>query len=416
MKNKNIIYKIGILINWTREIDFYLNFVQHLQDEKYIFIINDIKTLEKERENNSNLIKHKLEELKLDYVFFSKVYGKYKYSILISTGLSQAKKISIYSIFKFLYARTFGCFFEYIKLDLFNKSIFNKPLTGGGSKSTIYVESFPEKKIGIKLVFFPRGLDLRLKHFPNNKFKNVFDIFLCHGKFDKELIEKKFKISNNIFIIGYPKYDLKLDINNIKKKLDVEFGLDYKKKTIFWCPTYIEETHETSKNIELWLEKINLLTKKYNILIRPHPKNLVVDRKLLNRLEHYQLKIDKESHRRLLELYTISDLVLLDYGSSVLSSIYLKKKIALLELPEKFKYLDRLQSTNTIDFEIRKEIDPKILIKLNNNLFFKQIDDLVNNTDQEFLRVLRNKYFGDGNDIVALKEIAEKLNKFLLKN
>ena len=50
-----------------------------------------------------------------------------------------------------------------------------------------------EKKLGVKVIFFPRGMDLRLNHFPNKKFEQIFDIFLCHGKIDKSLIENKFK-------------------------------------------------------------------------------------------------------------------------------------------------------------------------------------------------------------------------------
>ena len=69
----------------------------------------------------------------------------------------------------------------------------------------------------MKLLFSLRGFDLRLKHFPNKKFKNVFDIFLCYGEFDKQLIQQKFNNKNN-FIIGYPKYDISVDLDETKKK------------------------------------------------------------------------------------------------------------------------------------------------------------------------------------------------------
>ncbi len=46
MLKKKIIEKIGILINWTREVDFYLNFLNKLKRENFKIIINDIDTIE----------------------------------------------------------------------------------------------------------------------------------------------------------------------------------------------------------------------------------------------------------------------------------------------------------------------------------------------------------------------------------
>ena len=81
-----------------------------------------------------------------------------------------------------------------------------------------------------------------------------------------------------------PRYDIELDQKKNKREIYKEFKLDDKKKLIFWCPTYIEESGETSKNIELWLNKFSNLNKDYNIIIRPHPKNLVVDRTIKEKI------------------------------------------------------------------------------------------------------------------------------------
>ena len=84
-------------------------------------------------------------------------------------------------------------FLEITRVNNLIKKFMGISLSAGGFQSTIYEEWFPEKKIGITTVFFPRGLDLRLKYFPSEKFKNIFDIFLCYGLFDSNLIKKKFK-------------------------------------------------------------------------------------------------------------------------------------------------------------------------------------------------------------------------------
>ena len=46
MKYKN---KICILLNWSREVDMYNEIIDLFPTEKIDIIINDIKTLEKER-------------------------------------------------------------------------------------------------------------------------------------------------------------------------------------------------------------------------------------------------------------------------------------------------------------------------------------------------------------------------------
>ena len=52
-----IIEKIGILINWTREVDFYYNFLNKLKRENFKIIINDIDTIELERKIMQNLLR-----------------------------------------------------------------------------------------------------------------------------------------------------------------------------------------------------------------------------------------------------------------------------------------------------------------------------------------------------------------------
>ena len=95
---------------------------------------------------------------------------------------------------------------------------------------------------------------------------------------------KKFKNSNN-FIIGYPKYDSKLNLTSVKNKILNEFKIK-ENKNLFSVPTYIEEEKEVSENIKIWL-KISKLRNDYNIIIRPHPKNTVVDENLKKNIKSW---------------------------------------------------------------------------------------------------------------------------------
>ena len=409
MFKKKIINKIGIIINWTRELDYYESFIKEFDRNKIVLVVNDIPTKEIERKNNFSMIVENLKKKNVDYFLFTEIYNKYKFKIIISTGLTCANKITIISLLKFIYANSFGLFLKFIKVDIFLSNIFRKDVSGGASKDKIYNEWFPERKLGVTTVFFPRGLDLRLKHFPNEKFKKIFDIFLCYGKFDKELIQKKFKNSNN-FIIGYPKYDSKLNLTSVKNKILNEFKIKENKKLIFWCPTYIEEEKEVSENIKIWLSKISKLRNDYNIIIRPHPKNTVVDENLKKKILNHGIFLDDKTDRNLQELFSVADLVLVDYGASVLTSIYLEKNIALLELPNNFEYIKRLEKTKSLDFEIRKEINQENILKIQNNSLINNINFLINNLNNENVINLKKKYFGSIENN-SLKKTINELQK-----
>ena len=54
--------------------------------------------------------------------------------------------------------------------------------------------------------------------------------------------------------------------------------------------------------------------------------------------------------------YTGIDLVLCDYGGSVLSSIYLKKPLILLNLPKEYSFINRLIRNEALDYKIRDKV------------------------------------------------------------
>ena len=68
--------KIAILINWTRELDFYNEFIKRLSKDKFDIIVNDIKTFEEERKKNSELIIKRLNEKILNTFYFPKFMEK----------------------------------------------------------------------------------------------------------------------------------------------------------------------------------------------------------------------------------------------------------------------------------------------------------------------------------------------------
>ena len=332
--------------------------------------------------------------------------------MLISTALSCPRKITFISILKFCYARTFGILIEITKIYQILNKLFKRNFTAGGRNSKIYTEWFPEKKIGITTVLFPKGFDIRLNHFPNPEFKNIFDIFLCHGLLDNGLVKKKFKNSKSI-IIGYPRYDNLENIEATKKKIYSEFNMPENKKLIFWCPTHIEEKGETFKNINLWIKIVSILTKSYNVLIRPHPKTLAIDGSLVRELINSGFFVDEKSNRKIGNLYKVSDLVLADYGGSVLSTVYLEKPLVLLNLPDEFNFVKKLLPTGSLDIKVREEILSFDNSKVQNNIFKNQIDKIIYENKTDHIKKIKTHYFGSYSNVLPIKNLAQKLENLL---
>ena len=213
-----IINKIGILINWPREVDMYENFLKKFNKKKLVYVINDVQNYKNESLNNVRYIKNSLSRKKIKKVYLSKIYKRSKFRYLISTALANPKKITINSILKFFYGKIFGRILIMLRINLLFRLLFNRDFSAGGSEAKIYEEWFPERHLGLNTIFYPRGLDLRLKHFPNSKFEKIFDIFLCCSLLDLKLIKKKFK-SKKCILIGYPRYDKEISFNQIKKNI-----------------------------------------------------------------------------------------------------------------------------------------------------------------------------------------------------
>ena len=71
---------------------------------------------------------------------------------------------------------------------------------------------------------------------------------------------------------------------------------------------------------------LKILNKNFNLILRPHPKLKFTSPRYFKLLEESGLKLDLNPFRELKYLFKISDLIIADFGSSVLEAIYLNKK------------------------------------------------------------------------------------------
>ena len=398
MKNK-----IAILINWPREIDMYYQLIKELPHQKIEIIVNNIKSIEKGRNNLHKLIGKILIKKKIKYKLFTKIYKKHFYKIVISTGETCSQRITLYSVLKFIYARTLGSILKKTNLSKILLFLFNKPCTAEFHKNNIGSVWYPEKNIGQTVIKFPDGMDLKTKNYPYPEYRNVFDSYLTLGKFETSMIKKKF-YTKKCYEMGYLRYENLKSKKNIYQKIYKEFNLDKKKKIIFWTPTHIDGNEEFD-NINLWIKKINTLRKNYNIIIRPHPKTLMIMPNIIKKLNKLNYFVDKDQNRKIGELFKISDFIIADYGGTIFSAIYFNKPILILNLKPRSEFVNKLKENLSLDLIIRKKlicINPDIsLLKIN-----KTSKTIMNKKYEKVITKLKEKYFGlkIGNNINLTKK------------
>ncbi len=384
--------KIGFYLNWAREIDFYSSTLQKIDLSKVVFIINDLNRSISSHKIEQKIIKEILIKKNYEFCLLSEILGKIKFDILISTGDLGISKITTRSFLKYVYRRTIGELLILLKLNLFFQNKLNIKIKVGGIKATLYEEFFVENLISFNSVKFPNGLDRNIKHYPNNKWKNVFDIYLAASLVEEKLIKKKFK-NKKIFLSGYPRFFK--DTQNNLEYLKQEFKFDTKKKNIISLPNERIMSMQNENAIYAYLKFLKNLQLDFNLILRPHPKLLLVKPKYFEILRNSGIKLDLDPKRRIEDLIRVSDLVIVDYGSSVLEGIYLNKRIAFYEWPHKKDFEIFHDKENCLDYIIREKFDFKFLNHIEGkrtNLIIKNI--ISDKTYLDGIKNLETKLFG----------------------
>ncbi len=368
------INKICFLLNWVREIDMFKYTYTQFDKKKIFFLINDLnkKIQDQEKEKISKI----LAKDNFNYDYLSNILNKKYFKILLSTADIPVSRLTTKSILKFIYGKTIGSLIETLGIHYYFKKFLNREFIAKGKNASIYDDYFVEKEISETTIKFPNGLDRNIKYFPNNKWSNIFDIFLTTSTIEGELIKKKFK-SKKILQIGYPRF-LNKQINS--ESLKEEFFINSQKKTIFCCPNERIIFEQNEDSIIKYIQILKLLEKKYNLILRPHPKLQFTRPKYYQMIKNSGLKVDLKMNRTIHDLFLISDLILVDYGSSVLEALYLKKKIIVYEWSNEKKFKILFDKENCLDFIIREKIsESKILL----NIQKEQTCDFVNRIEND---------------------------------
>lgn len=398
------INKICFFLNWVREIDMFKNIYNQFDKNKIFFLINDLNKKNQIKEQEK--IVYILEKNNFDYAYLSNILNKQVFRVLLSTADLPISKLTLASFFKFLYGKTIGNIIQFFGINLYLKKFFNREFTAQGKNASIYEDYFIEKEISKISIKFPNGLDRNIKYFPNGKWINVFDIFLTASSIEEKLIKKKFK-SKKIFHIGYPRF-LNNQIKNKNEILKKEFLIKDEIKTILCCPNERVIFEQDKDSIIKYIQILESLNKKYNLILRPHPKLQYTKPEYYKIFKKSGLKLDLKMNRSIHDLFLISDLIIVDYGSSVLEALYLKKKILVYEWPSEKRFKVLFDKENCLDYILREKIlESKITENIQKKKIYNFIDKIMNNKK---LQLKINRY---SEDLFSKKKINYNFIEFI---
>jgi len=385
-----IINKVAILISWPRELDMFLEFAKSIKG--YIIVIDDLVYTQNERFENGKKILNLLNNKKIEYVLLSQVIGKIKYKVVFSTAEAYQEKVTYYSYFKYIYSISIGSFIQLSGLSRLFVNFFSHPLTGGGINAKTFIRHPVEREIGIKIIKYPKGLDINKALYPKNQWRSIFDYYLCHSEIDCNLITDKFPEAKCIKI-GYPKYNSLLPEDSAKNIIYGDIAsINPSKPLILWMPTAIKINGKIIDNIKVWSPVISRLLDKFNVLISLHPKLVVLEPEMVDYFKELGFLVDIKKGRNLSVLYQSSDLVLADYGASVLSTVYMKKKLILLNSSNQ-KSIKWREERKYIDDDVRNDVS-SFNINEGDSLV-TQINKDIQNSDNTKTDNLKKKYFGN---------------------
>ena len=167
--------------------------------------------------------------------------------------------------------------------------------------------------LGEKQVRFMYALGKAKHNF--SRWNNDYDLILCFGPYQAKRLQEC--CSAAIFQMGYPRYDRYFTTKINKKKILHDLGLDPKKKTIVWLPTW-----KDLSTIDDFADVMSSLTTHYNVVVKTHPLSAIEEAPRLEKLQQFAFtKVITEIYDNL-ELYAIANLVVADYGAQ-----FAKRKI-----------------------------------------------------------------------------------------
>lgn len=330
--------KLAFFIEDPYHIDFYLNIFKNLDKKKFILLLNNID----KKNNIFNKTINILEDLGINYLNL-KNHKNHNFDYLISTMDSNI------------------CFFN-----LFGKKIFFSKKNFFLIKIINFFKinySLIEKALSQKIIFFPRGMDIKKKYLHKVK-EEISDIFFCHSKIDQEILKNE--TQKETFIIGYPRY------NEILSKKN-----DSQKKNILFLPSVSTlNRKDPNAQIESFFERFENYFQNYNFIFKPHPM-FQPNEKIVLAVNNHSIKmLDQDSNLNF--YYDIADYIICNNTGPFFSSIFKEKPTLILKeikndfhpliekIYNKYKNFYRVEEENICSLFKKNDFQKKFWLNQNN--------------------------------------------------
>lgn len=238
---------------------------------------------------------------------------------------------------------------------------------------------------------------LHMSQWDLEKWNEMYSLFLAHGNRDAKVFYKKFK--KPVYIMGYPKYD---------KYIDKEKPENGSELNVLWLPTYGEKA--SSLTAKYYRKLKNTLPSNAKVILRPHPLSIKENALLINEIKKdNSWELDLDASGSLGVRYQWADIILADYNGPVMSSIYLKKNIVLLNTPNAHSDPNVVNSPSLL---VRK------YIKSWNEEDISEVKTLLSsskllNEQKETIKQLKTYFFGEDKSSCS-KELARFLEGILM--
>ncbi|WP_100333182.1 CDP-glycerol glycerophosphotransferase family protein [Bacillus alkalisoli] len=223
-------------------------------------------------------------------------------------------------------------------------------------RNTLYLQTWhgtPLKKLALDIE------EIRMPGTTTEAYKENFiketrkwDYLISPNSYSTRIFKKAFNYNGQILETGYPRNDLLINQNNDEtiNSIKMKMGIPLDSKIIMYAPTWRDDLYFSKGRYKFDLKMdIDEIRKKlgeeYIILFRMH--YLVAD--TLNLTDYKGFAINVSQHDDIRELYLISDILITDYSSVFFDYLCLKRPIIFFTYDIK-QYRDKLRGFY-FDFE-----------------------------------------------------------------
>lgn len=281
-------------------------------------------------------------------------------------------------------------------------------------EETVYVQTWhgtPLKKLGIDID------EVQMPGTNTEKYKrnfvyeaNKWDFLVSPNSYSTDIFKQAFQFNKEIIESGYPRNDYLLNENNLQEinRIKAILGVPLEKKVILYAPTWRDNQFYSKGKYKFDLKlDLDLLKKElgqdYVIILRMH--YLVAEN--IDLSSYNEFVFDLSKHEDIRELYLISDVLITDYSSVFFDYANLKRPI-IFYVYDLEDYRDNLRG---FYFDFENEA-PGPLLKNTEQIMatIKEIEENgfhPNHTTENFYDQFC--YLEDGN---STKRVIEKMFKF----